>query len=521
MRLAEIVETSEHVAATRARNEKIACLAALLRRLEPGEIDAAVACLSGELRQGRIGLGWATVRELERTPPAGAPTLTLPEVDAAFERIARTSGRGSAAARHRLLADLFRRATAAERDFLGRLVLGELRQGALAGVMTEALASAAGIGAGEVRRALLLSGDLREVARAVLVHGSHGLAGFSVQLLRPLQPMLAQSAGSLTEALEGLEEAAVEWKIDGARVQVHKQGGEVRAFSRRLNDVTAAVPEVVECMASLSARSLVLDGEVIALREDGSPRPFQSTMQRFGRRLEVDAARRELPLSPFFFDVLHLDGEDLLDRPAADRFTALAGALPVQMIVPRLLAPGPAAAAEFLDAALRKGHEGVMVKDLRSSYEAGHRGSGWIKVKAAHTLDLVILAAEWGHGRRQGFLSNLHLGARDASSGGFVMLGKTFKGLTDEMLAWQTRELLAREASREDWIVRVRPELVVEIAFDGIQASPRYPGGMALRFARVKGYRPDKAPADADTVDTVRGIFDRSSSGALGRRSAG
>lgn len=513
MLLHELVTTSAAVAGTRARKEKIAHLADLLRRLAPPEIDVAVAYLSGELRQGRIGVGWASLREIAATPPAPAPALSLLEVDATFEQLSRLTGRGSAVERARLLSRLFGRATAAERDFLGRLMLGELRQGALAALMAEALAAAGGIPAGEIRRALLLAGDLRPVARAALVEGRPGLRAFALQLFRPLQPMLAQSAESLGEALSRFEAAALEWKVDGARVQVHKDAEEVRAFSRRLNDVTAAVPEIVETVRRLPARTLVLDGEVVALREDGSPHPFQVTMRRFGRRLDVDAAREELPLSPFFFDLLHVDGEDLLDHPAADRFEALASALPRSIVVPRLVAPATAAAERFLGEALRHGHEGVMVKDLRSRYEAGRRGAGWLKVKAARTLDLVVLAAEWGHGRRRGYLSNLHLGARDPE-GGFVMLGKTFKGLTDEMLAWQTRELLARERSRDEWTVHVRPELVVEVAFDDVQASPRYPGGMALRFARVKGYRPDKSAADADTIETVRGIFTRGERGA-------
>jgi DNA ligase-1 len=506
MLLHDLVETSGKVAATRARNAKIALLADLLRRLEPAEIDVAVAYLSGELRQGRVGVGWASLRGLDREPPAAEPTLALSDVDAAFERLASTTGRGSAAARLSQLSELFRRATADERDFLGRLVVGEIRQGALAGLLAEALAKASDVGAGELRRALLLAGDLREVARAVLVEGRAGLERFRLQLFRPLQPMLAQPAEVLDEALAGLDGAALDWKLDGARVQVHKEGGDVRVFSRRLNDVTSAVPELVEALRSIPARSLVLDGEVIALHPGGSPHPFQVTMRRFGRRLDVDALRRELPLSSFFFDLLHLDGEDLLDRPAADRFAALADSVPPALVVPRLVTADPGAARAFVDEALRRGHEGVMVKDLRSAYEAGRRGKAWLKVKVAQTLDLVVLAAEWGHGRRRGYLSNLHLGARDPS-GGFVMLGKTFKGLTDEMLAWQTRELLAREVARDEWTVHVRPELVVEVAFSDVQASPRYPGGVALRFARVKRYRPDKSAADADTIDAVRAIF--------------
>lgn len=510
MLLRELVETSDAVAATRARNEKIARLATLLRRLDPSEVEIAVAYLSGELRQGRVGVGWATLHDLDGGPPAENAMLSLVEADAAFERLTRATGRGSGAERLRVLGDLFRRATAAERDFLGRLIVGELRQGALAGLMAEALAAAGAVAADEVRRALLFAGDLRQVARAVLTEGRTGLARFSLQLFRPLQPMLAQPAESLEHALSSLDEAALEWKLDGARVQVHKDAREVRVFSRRLNDVTAGVPELVDAVASLPARSLVLDGEVIALRPDGSPHPFQTTMRRFGRRLDVDALRRELPLSSFFFDVLHLDGEDLIDRPAADRFAALADTLPVSLVVPRLVTADRTAVEVFLEEALRRGHEGVMAKDLRSPYEAGRRGRAWLKVKAAHTLDLVVLAAEWGHGRRRGYLSNLHLGAREGGTGELVMLGKTFKGLTDKMLAWQTQQFLARERARDDWTVYVRPELVVEVAFNEIQASPHYPGGMALRFARVKRYRPDKTVAEADTIEVVRATFARS-----------
>jgi DNA ligase-1 len=505
--LSELVETSGRVASTRARNAKIGELAALLRRLDPDEAPVAVGFLSGEPRQGRIGIGWAALRDAAAGTPAAAPSLTLGDVDAALEAVGAAGGRGSASVRLRRLAELFARATEAERDFLRRLLLGELRQGALAGLMAEAVAAAADIPAADVRRALLLSGDLLEVARAALAGGAPALGRFSLQLFRPLQPMLAQSAGTLEEALAGIPGAIVEWKIDGARVQVHREGDDVRVYSRRLNEVTDAVPELVAAVRSLAARRLVLDGEVVALRPDGTPRPFQITMRRFGRRLDVDALRAELPLSAFFFDLLHLDGEDLLDRPAEERLAALEAVAPAGVRVPRARPADPAEARRFLEDALARGHEGVMVKDPGSPYEAGRRGAAWLKVKPARTLDLVILAAEWGHGRRRGFLSNLHLGAFDPSTGGFVMLGKTFKGLTDEMLRWQTERLLELETSRDPLGVHVRPELVVEVAFSDVQASPRYAGGMALRFARVKGYRPDKRPEDADTVDAVRALL--------------
>ena len=401
---------------------------------------------------------------------------------------------------------LFARATEPEQAFLTRLLHGELRQGAQEGVMVEAVARAADVPAADVRRALMLAGELGAVAAAALTDGADGLARFGLEVLRPLKPMLAQSAETPEEALARVGPAVVEWKLDGARLQVHRLGGEVRAFTRNLADVTDRVPEVVQAVLALPVEAVVLDGEAIALRSDGRPAPFQVTMSRFGSSREVDRARNEVPLSPVFFDCLHVDGDDLLDRSLAERRAALVGFVPDGMRPAAVETDDPGEAARFLDAALAHGHEGVMVKALAAPYEAGRRGAGWLKVKPVHTLDLVVLAAEWGHGRRQGWLSNLHLGARDPGTGGFVMLGKTFKGMTDTMLAWQTQRLLELETRREGHIVHVRPELVVEVAFDGVQASSRYPGGLALRFARVKGYRPDKAPAEADTIDAVRAI---------------
>ncbi len=507
MRLNDLVATSRRVAETRARSSKIAALSGLLRQLGPDEIVPAASWLSGFLRQGRIGLGGAAVRNALPGSAAAEPSLSVDEVDSTFERIGTVSGAGSTAERTRLLGALLARATAEEQDFLVRLVFGELRQGALAGLMAEALAVAAEVPADEVRRALMLAGELPAVARAVLTEGRAGLDRFRLQLFRPLQPMLAQPAGDVSDALERLGEAALELKLDGARVQVHKAGGDVRVYSRRGNDVTQAVPELVEAVQALPPRQILLDGEVIALRGDGAPHPFQTTMRRFGRKLDVPRLRQELPLTPFFFDLLHLDGADLLDRPAGERFAALADAVP-GLAVPRIVTTDPEEADVFFTEALRRGHEGIMAKALDAPYEAGRRGSSWLKVKPAHTLDLVVLAAEWGHGRRQGWLSNLHLGARDPENGGFVMLGKTFKGLTDEMLAWQTRKLQELAIGSEGgWAVHVRPGLVVEIAFSDVQESPQYPGGMALRFARVKGYREDKTAAEADTIDTVRKIF--------------
>jgi DNA ligase 1 len=518
MRLAEIVATSAAIAATRSRLAKARHLGDLLARLAPEEIETAVAWLAGELPQGRIGLGPALVRGARPGGAAAEPSLAVGEVDEVFARIAETVGAGSQAARGDLLGGLLARATGEEQDFLVRLVLGELRQGALEGLMVEALAGvvsmpAAALPAAAVRRALMVSGDLPAVARAALTQGAAGLDRFRVRLFRPLVPMLAQSAEGVEEAVERLGRAAFDAKLDGARVQVHKEGDEVRVYTRQLNDVTAAVPEVVAAARRLPVRTAILDGEVLALRPDGTPWPFQVTMRRFGRRTDVAALRDELPLAPFFFDLLLADGDELLDRPAEERFATLADAAPSDLLVPRLLTADPAAAAAFLERTLAAGHEGVMAKDLASTYEAGSRGAAWLKIKPAHTLDLVVLAAEWGSGRRRGWLSNLHLGARDPATGGFVMLGKTFKGMTDAMLAWQTERLEQLAVAHDGHVVHVRPELVVEIAFDGVQQSPHYAGGLALRFARVKRYREDKSAAEADTIETVREIWRRSGGG--------
>jgi DNA ligase-1 len=502
--LSEIVATSEAVAAIAARGAKIDLLATCLRHLEPAEVSVGTAYLSGQMRQRQTGIGPAALRE--SPPPAAVASLTVMEVDAALEALARQVGPESQGERRRLLAALLGRATRAEQDFLRRLLVGELRQGALEGVMVEAVARAAGVSTGEVRRAVLLRGDLHAVATVALRDGATGLSAFRLEVGRPLKPMLAQSADGLPAALARIHPAAIEWKLDGVRVQIHVLGDEVRVFTRSLDDITARVPEVVEAARALPVRAVVLDGEALALRQNGRPHPFQITAGRLGSRLEVERVRGTLPLTPYIFDLLHLDGEDLIDRTGAEREAVLAATVPQALRVPRIVTEDPAVAADFLGQTLERGHEGVVVKSLSSPYEAGHRGAGWIKVKPRHTLDLAILAVEWGHGRRRGLLSNLHLGARDPASGGFVMLGKTFKGLTDEMLAWQTRRLLELERDRDQWTVYVRPELVAEIAFDGVQHSPRYPGGVALRFARVVRYRPDKSADEADTIETVRAI---------------
>jgi len=504
--LTELVQTSRRVAETRGRLAKIELVAALLKRADPEEIGIAIAFLSGSLRQGRIGIGYATLQAAQREHAADAPALDLARVDATLQRLADTGGKGSAQTKERLLGELFARATSDEQEFLLRLIIGELRQGALAGLVTEAVARAAGLEAEAVRRATMLAADLGRVARAALTQGAAGLTAFRVEPFRPLLPMLAQPADDVTDALArlGKGQAAFEYKLDGARIQVHKAGDEVRVFSRELNDVTSAVPEVVEAVRRLPLTDAILDGEAIAVRPDGTPLPFQVTMRRFGRKLDVERLRAELPLAPFFFDMLYADGVPLLNEPYTQRFAALAAAVPGEQRVPRIVTSDAGEAGTFFEQAIAAGQEGLMAKALDARYDAGARGAAWLKLKPTHTLDLVVLAAEWGHGRRRGRLSNLHLGARDAHTGEFVMLGKTFKGMTDEMLEWQTAKLLELETRRDAHVVYVRPELVVEVAFNGIQASPTYSGGLALRFARVVRYRPDKGAGLADTIATVR-----------------
>jgi ATP-dependent DNA ligase I len=515
MRLAQLVETSRRVAEVSGRLEKIGLLASLLASVPPEEIEIAVAFLSGSVRQAKLGVGYSALQAATPEGPAESPSLELSEVDATFESIFQVSaGKGSLATRVRLLAELLARATRIEQEFLFRLVVGELRQGAVEGLMREAVARAANVPADRMRRARMMAGDLTIVAKAALTGDTATLAGFDTQLFRPVQPMLAGSADDETVAIQELGEAALEYKLDGARIQVHKSGDQVAVYSRRLNDVTAAVPELVELVRRFPARDLILDGEVIALTRNGTPHPFQVTMSRFGTRLAVERARTQLPLTPFFFDLLYLDGGSLVDEPARRRLTALLDAVPSSMVVPRTLTSSPADAQAFLQRSLDAGHEGIMAKALDAPYQAGHRGRRWLKIKPANTLDLVVLAAEWGHGRRHGWLSNLHLGARDPVAGGFVMLGKTFKGMTDEMLEWQTKRLLELEVARDGMTVYVRPELVVETAFNEVQASSQYPGGVALRFARIKRYRTDKTAAEADTIDSVRQIYQRTAGSA-------
>jgi DNA ligase-1 len=507
MLLVNVVETSRRVAETSRRLEKVDLLASLLRALDPEEVEIVVAFLSGYVRQGRIGVGWATIRAAA-APPAESAAVELHEVDRMLAALATVAGRGSEQRRSELLQTLFARATGAEQSFLTSLLIGEIRQGALEGVMLEALAKASSIAVERVRRAVMMAGDIAKVARSALESGEAGLGQYDVQLFRPVQPMLAQTAEDVEAALEDLGEAALEFKFDGQRVQVHSSGGDVRIFSRSLNDLTAAVPEIVETVRALPAHDLILDGEVLSITADGRPQPFQVTARRFGRKLDLVRMREELPLSPFWFDLLFLDGQSLMDEPQSRRFSALAGLAPAGALVPRLVTGNSEEGEEFLRTAIEQGHEGIMAKAGNAPYAAGARGQSWLKIKKAHTLDLAILAAEWGHGRRHGLLSNLHLGARDVEKGGFAMLGKTFKGLTDEMLAWQTEQLLKLEVSRDSWTVYVEPKLVAEIAFSDIQVSRRYPSGLALRFARVKRYRPDKSAGEADTIETVRNLAD-------------
>jgi DNA ligase 1 len=508
--LAELVHASLRVSETSSRLAKVREIARLLGTLSPQEIGIGVSYLAGELPQGRIGVGYAALQAAAAAAAAPtAATLTVEQADRHVAELASIRGGGSARRRTAALSDLFARATAEERMFLLRLLAGELRQGALTGVMIDAIAAASAIPVADIRRATMYAGSLAAVAAAGMTAGAAGLARFQLELFAPVAPMLAQTAADVDAALEELGggEIALEWKLDGARVQAHKESGRVRLYTRTLNEVTAALPEIVAAVAALPAQALVLDGEAIAYDPSGRPHPFQITMRRFGRRLEVEKLLTELPVRAYFFDCLRLDVRSLAERPLRERAEALAAALPETLRVPRIVTSSAREARAFYEAALAAGHEGVMAKSLASPYEAGNRGASWLKIKRVHTLDLVVLAAEWGHGRRTGKLSNLHLGALERATGRYVMLGKTFKGLTDAMLEWQTQELLARETHRDRWTVYVRPELVAEIAFSDLQASRRYPGGLALRLARVKRYRDDKLVENADDMEAVRRIF--------------
>jgi DNA ligase 1 len=511
--LLDVASTSLNVGATSSRLDKVARIAELLRRAapDPDEVTIVVSWLSGELPQRQIGVGWASLRSRPRA--AADPSLTVAGVNAIFTEIGAVSGKGTQARRTELLTTLFAAATETEQTFLVRLLGGELRQGALAGVMSDAVAKAAGIPVAAVQRAAMLGGDLPAVAvaslKAALSGAAEALDDFTLRVGRPVGPMLAQTATSVADALERHGGTTIfEAKLDGARVQIHRADDAVTVYTRSLDDVTARLPEVVEATLALPVRMLIADGEAIALRPDNRPHRFQVTASRFGRSVDVVAAKVAQPLSVFFFDILHCDGLDLLDAPTTERLAALDALVPVQHRVERLTTSDPVLAGAFLDATLAAGHEGVMAKAPTAPYQAGRRGSGWLKVKPVHTLDLVVLAVEWGSGRRHGKLSNIHLGARDAATGEFIMVGKTFKGMTDAMLAWQTERFAELAMGGTDGhVVMLRPEQVVEVALDGVQKSTRYPGGLALRFARVLRYRDDKNPAEADTIDAVRSLY--------------
>ena len=496
--LADVVTASRAVAGTSSRSRKVAILAQLLGGLDPSEIAIAVGFLSGTPRQGRIGVGHSTVYGIEHGA-ADETSITVDDLDRAIAAISAATGAGSAARRKQILAELLGRATEQEADFIRRLFTGELRQGALAGLMVDAIAQAAGVPGETARRVLMLSGDLTATAVIAMTEGEEGLRGVGFEIFRPILPMLASTAETVADAVAGFDRASVEWKLDGIRIQIHRSGDEVRIYTRNLNDITHALPGIVRAVRRLPVRQAVFDGEALWLGEDG-PAAFQDTVSR------IDGEAPPEGIVTFLFDVLHVDGDDLLDLPLEQRAGRLQ-AIAAQLKIPGVLTSDPEQAERVLDEALRAGHEGVVVKDAASSYVAGRRGRAWRKVKPVRTYDLVVLGAEWGHGRRQGWLSNLHLGARDPRSGGFLMVGKCFKGLTDGLLEWQTKELLQREIARRGIAVLVRPELVVEIALDGVQSSTRYPGGVALRFARVKRYRPDKSAREADTIDDLRALL--------------
>jgi DNA ligase-1 len=499
--LAAVVNASGEVAGTSSRSRKVTILAELLRRLDAEEIPIAVGFLSGVPRQGRVGVGYATVYAVEHAP-AAEPTLTVGDLDRAIEAVSEATGAGSAARRRQILGDVLGRATDEEAAFVKRLLTGELRQGALAGLMVDAVAKAAGVPGALVRRALMLSGDLARTAEVALLEGEEGLRGIGFELFRPIFPMLASTAESVGEAVASFDRASVEWKLDGIRIQIHRRGDEVKVYTRNLNEITHALPGIVEAVRGLAVEQAVLDGEALWMGE-GGPAAFQETVA------QIDGDAPPEGVVTFLFDLLHVDGDDLLDSPLEERAARLAEVAP-QLKIPGVLTSDPDEAQRVLDESLRAGHEGLVVKDAASRYGAGRRGKAWLKVKPVRTYDLVVLGAEWGHGRREGWLSNLHLGARDPGTGDFVMVGKCFKGLTDDLLAWQTEELLAREVARQGIAVLVRPELVVEIALDGVQSSTRYAGGVALRFARVRRYRADKDANDADTIDDLRALLVRS-----------
>jgi DNA ligase-1 len=496
--LADLVSASNEVAGTSSRSRKVAILAELLQRLDATEVPISVGLLSGVPRQGRVGVGYSTIYRIDQRP-ASEPSLTIEDLDRAIAETQATTGSGSTARRRQLLGDLLGRATEQEAGFVKRLFTGELRQGALAGLMVDAVAKAAEVPAEVARRALMLSGDLTRTAEIAMAEGEDGLREVGFELFRPILPMLASTAESVAEAVTSFDRASVEWKLDGIRIQIHRRGEEVRIYTRNLNDITSALPGISDAVRGLSVQQVVLDGEALWMGEDG-PAAFQDTVS------QIDGSAPPEGVVTFLFDLLHVDGDDLLDTPLEHRAERLETLAP-HLRIPAVMTSEAGEGERVLDESLNAGHEGVVVKDATSLYAAGRRGKAWRKVKPVRTYDLVVLGAEWGHGRRQGRLSNLHLGARDSATGEFVMVGKCFKGLTDELLEWQTRELLERETDRQGIAVLVRPELVVEIALDGVHSSTRYPGGVALRFARVKRYRPDKGPEEAETIDTLRALL--------------
>jgi DNA ligase-1 len=510
MLLDSLVRASAEMAATRSRTSKTQVVARVLAEAGPDEVEVVASYLAGAPRQRRTGLGWRGLETLP--PPAETATLSTADVDLALERISAVAGTGSRATRAALVEELFGRATATEQEFLKALVFENLRQGAQDSILLDGIARAAGVPVAAVRRAAMFTPSSGEVARAALAGGTEALAAVGLRPGRPVRPMLAGSAPDVMTAVERMGGVCVvDRKLDGIRVQVHRVGDDVRVYTRSLDDVTERLPEVVEAVLSLDVGTVVLDGEVLALREDGRPRPFQETASRTGSSLSVAELRRRTPLTVFFFDILHRDGRDLVDADGRERLDAMVAVVPEGLQVPRVVTDSAEEAQAFFDHTVASGHEGVVVKSLATTYEAGRRGSGWVKVKPRHTLDLVVLAVEWGSGRRRGLLSNIHLGAADPASGEFVMLGKTFKGMTDEMLAWQTERFLELETHRDGHVVHLRPEQVVEVAIDGVQTSSRYPAGMALRFARVLRYRDDKTASEVDDLELVRRIQQRES----------
>jgi ATP-dependent DNA ligase I len=496
--LADVVTASRHVAETSSRSQKVAILADLLGRLEPSEVPPAVGFLAGAPRQGRVGIGYSTIYGIKHTQ-AEEPSLTIDELDRVIAEVQALTGSGSAAKRKQILGELFGRATEQETDFVKRLFTGELRQGALSGLMVDAIAKAAAVSGEIARRALMLSGDLTRTAEIAITNGEDGLRAVGLEVFRPILPMLASTAASVPEAIASFDRSSVEWKLDGIRIQIHRRGDDVRIYTRNLNEITDRLPGIVDAVRRLPVTQAVFDGEALWMSEHG-PAAFQDTVA------QIDSEGSPEGIVTFLFDLLHVEGADLLDMPLVERAARL-GEIAPHLRIPSVVTSDPEAAQRVLDDALDAGHEGIVVKDAVSLYSAGRRGKTWRKVKPVRTYDLVVLGAEWGHGRRRGWLSNLHLGARDPRTGEFLMVGKCFKGLTDELLEWQTKELLARETERRGIAVFVRPELVVEIALDGVQSSTRYPGGVALRFARVKRYRTDKNAEETDTIDDLRALL--------------